>query len=141
MNVTFKYGPLWASLLLLVLLLTFLAWPSEKVAPLWTLHADPYKIEILTPGGVFRRGHNLVQVRAWRGDQPMALRQGRVGLSMLWLDRKPHMHAQAILSRHRSSSALEGGLHFDMTGFWDGWIRVTTPTGPVAGVFRTEVVK
>lgn len=128
-------------LLALLFLLALVVCPSEDPAPVWTLRSDPYQIEILTPGGVFRQGNNVVQVRAWRGGQPVEIRHGRLGLSMLWMDPKPHMHAQAHLSQHASHSALEGRLHFNMDGIWNGRVQVETPTETVAGTFRIEVVE
>lgn len=130
------------SLLLgLLLLLSLVLNPSEVPAPVRTIWSDPYQIEILTPGGVFRQGDNVVQVRAWRGGRPVEIHHGRLGLSMLWLDPKPHMHAQARLSSYASPSTLEGRLHFNMDGIWNGRVQIDTPTATVTGTFRTEVVR
>lgn len=136
-HVSIRRRPLWP----LALFFLLVSCDGERQAPVRTVSSDAYRVEILTPGGVFREGRNEVTIRAWHDEQPVAIHNGQFDFFMPWLDMQPHMRAHTCLSGSTSSKALTGRLHFAMDGIWDGRFEVITEAGPVRGALRIEVVE
>jgi len=131
-----KYTNLIAGVLLLLIYTGCVS--NGEPEPVEIIRTGNFDIEILAPGGQFREGNNSVLVRVTRNGDVVELEEGRIDLHMPAMGAMPRMDSGSGLDKN--DAHLEGDIHFEMDGAWQGSVVFTTSGGEtIRGSLRVRV--